>query len=327
MAIGVPGDYTNYDEQFHSGILDALAENINVFNAASAGAITLSPGVHMGQYNKSTEFDRITDLVTRQDLTSSSAVTDISNTDSENIGVKINAKIGPTAVAKNSFKMQGKDPALFSFLVGQQAGEDIAKYMLNYATAALVSALGDQTDLQYDATGQTIKTLTQRHLVKGMQKRGDQAGEIVAFLGHSLPFFDMMGSQIDIATDNAAGAVINSGTVGTLGKPFIVTDNSYLINTTPSPYQYRTFGLVPGAARVEISSPLEVVVDPRVTGREQLVIRYQGEWSFTLWVKGCAWDTSTGGANPLIATVATSGNWDKYVSSVKAMAGVMVITE
>jgi hypothetical protein len=58
-------------------------------------------------------------------------------------------------------------------------------------------------------------------------------------------------------------------------------------------------------------------VDEKVTGLENLALRYQGEYDVTCHVRGYKYDTSTGGANPTDATLAAGANWDLAASSVK----------
>ena len=82
-------------------------------------------------------------------------------------------------------------------------------------------------------------------------------------------------------------------------------------------------GLVAGAVEVENSEQQEIVVQD-VTGLENLVVRFQGEYAYNLGIMGFKWDMSNGGVNPDATAVATAGNWDSVATSFKDYAGVVL---
>ncbi|MBS9781507.1 MAG: hypothetical protein KGV56_03345 [Gammaproteobacteria bacterium] len=64
-----------------------------------------------------------------------------------------------------------------------------------------------------------------------------------------------------------------------------------------------------------------------VTGNENIKAEYQAEWSYTVGVKGYAWDTSAGGKSPNDTAIGTPTNWNKIATSDKDTAGVLVVTQ
>ncbi len=113
----------------------------------------------------------------------------------------------------------------------------------------------------------------------------------------------------------------------TLNRPVIVTDSASLIGNLNSPdvNNYFTLGLVDGAIEVE-NSEEQYIAFQEVTGLENLVIRMQGEYAYTLGLKGFKWDVASGHANPDSTALVLGTNWDTHFSSVKDRAGVALMT-
>lgn len=322
MAIGKESDFKVYDEEFFGGMVEVLEQNANAFNAASANTIQLVPRRIAGHFEKESFVKLIAGLVGRRDITSTADVTDAALTQGELAGVKINRRIGPVANTLDSFKKISKDPSEMSFLLGQQTGSAVAVDYINTALSAVVAALSAIAALNYDGTGDTPATLTHIKLVKGLSKMGDASGKVKAWVMHSKTYFDLVQQAITDKVFEVAGVVIMSGNVATLGKPTIVIDSPALI-TTGTPDTYSILGLVEMAAEVAESEERQIVSD-LITGKENLVLRIQGEYAFNLKIKGFTWDITNGGKNPTDSALATSTNWDNQMANVKSLAGVRV---
>lgn len=324
MAIGKASDFTIYQEEFHTGVVETLEQETAAFNAASNGCIVLRPLAHMGDYLKETFFSVISGLVSRRDTTSVAAATDLPLADNEIVGVKLNRKIGPVANTLDSFRKIARDPVEFSFLLGQQIAKGIMVDYVNSAVRAGNAALGNVAALTHDyaATG----TLTHGQMVVGMSKLGDAGNRIGCWVMHSKVYYDLMGQAITDKVYEVAGVTIMNGTVPSLGRPVVVTDAAPLLNATPVPDEYHSLGLVPMGIEVLESEGREIV-DDMVTGLENLVVRIQGEHAFTLRLKGFTWDVTNGGANPNDTAVALGTNWDQVSADTKSCAGVLIITQ
>lgn len=322
MAETTIADFTIYNDEFHSGLTEVLQQQSNVFNGASANAIRLASRAVLGEYGKETFFSSLgSALVSRRDVTSVSAATDQQIVQAENVSVKINRKIGPVLFTNDAFKKIGKDPREASFIIGEQAGVAVALDYLNTALTACDAALGGDND--YDGTAGTMTVST---LNLGMQVLGDRASRIVAWVMHSKVYHDLIGQHITDKVTNVADTVIYGGTPGSLGRPVIVTDSAALLNTTPTPDEYTTLGLVAGGCDVMESEPSDMV-SQLVTGNENLMQRLQGEHAYNLGVKGYTWDVTNGGANPTDAAIGTATNWDKTAADDKDLAGIRIRTQ
>ncbi len=325
MAIGKQTDFVIYQEEFFGGATEVLEQNAEGFNAASAGAIQLIPARLKGNFEKESFMKAISGIVSRRDVTSTATVTDLALTQGEMVTVKINRKIGPVANTLDSFRKIASDPQEFSFILGQQWGKAMAIDQINAATAGCTAALTNVAALTNDITSATTKTITHSALVDTIAKLGDAGNRVTAFVMHSKVYYNLMTQAIADKVFEVAGVTIYSGTVATFNRPVVVIDAPALM-VAGTPNTYRTLALVEGAVTVKDSEEREVVSD-LVTGLENLVLRVQGEYAYSLGVKGFAWDTVNGGLNPADAAIATGSNWDKVVTDNKSCAGAVLVSE
>ena len=83
MAIGKYSDMVVYQAEFQSGMVEKVAQFLAAFNEASRGAIRLVPRALKGHYGKEAFFEDVSSLVSRRDITSVSAATDLALTQGE----------------------------------------------------------------------------------------------------------------------------------------------------------------------------------------------------------------------------------------------------
>ena len=312
-----------YEEQFWGGMTETQQQMVDAFNAASAGCIQLVSQRQKGNYVQEAFLKKVSGLVTRRDITSVSSASDIELTADEFVSVKINRKIGPVSDTLDRWRKIGQDPATMSFLLGQQIAPDIQADYLNSALRAVKGAITAVTANNYNGTA---GTLTFTSLVNGLAKFGDAAQKIVCWVMHSKPFFDLFKDGIaNYKVENVAGFMLVTGSPVTLGRPVVVTDSAALV-TSGSPDNYHTLGLVQGAVTVSESEERDIQSD-LITGLENLAMRIQGEYAFTVGVKGSQWDITNGGKNPTDANLLLSTNWDQVATDAKSCAGIRVYTQ
>lgn len=327
MAETTLSDFKLYPVQVQTGMNEVLQQEANVFNGASAQAIRLYPQALTAQYGYEAFYQSIgTGLVSRRDPTSVSTVTDQELTQDEQISVKLNRRVGPIKFTRDAFKKIGNDPAVASFIIGQQAARAILLDYLNTGLTALVAAIRVQSDLEVDKSAASTATLTHSHLVSALAPMGDAGNRITAWVMHSKPFYDLMGQAISDKITNVADTVIYGGSPGSLGRPVIVTDSTALIDTSTSPDEYVVLGLTQGALDIIQSEPADMVND-LITGEQNIAQRIQGEHAYNVKVKGAKWDVSNGGANPNDSTLGTGSNWDKIVADLKDYAGTALLVQ
>lgn len=326
MAIGKASDFKIYNEEYYGGMYEELAQNVDAFNSASQNGIRLVQMDKRGDYEKEAFIDQITNLITRRDTTSTSDATAVKMTQGELVSVKLNRKIGPVDQTLDAWRKISQDQQEMSYILGKMIAKEKMRNFLEAGIRACEAALSGQSTLTYDATGQSTTTLTATHLVSGMNKMGDMANRIVCWVMHSKVYHDLVKQSLADKIYEEAGRVVYGGSPGTLGKPVVVTDCAGLYVGADSNYStYQTLGLVAGGVVVTESEQEELVTD-MVTGKENLIYRVQGEYAFNVGLKGFAWDTTNGGANPTDNNLAYASYWDLEFADVKNCAGVRIVT-
>lgn len=323
MAIGKNSDFKVYDEYVHGAFIETLVQQTNAFNAASRGTIVLQDNRLKGNYEYESFMANISSLVSRRDLTSVAAATDLAQTQEEFISVKINRKVGPVAQTLDSFRkiMRSADEGSLSYLIGTQVAKAMMVDKLNNGLRAARAAIDNQS-----TNTTTIGTdITTAGLVTGLALMGDMADRVSCWVMHSKVYFDLVQNQIAANIDGVSNFNVATAQPVTLNRPVIITDSESLrVDGSPTgDYDYYTLGLVPNGIMIE-NSEEEMIHAEIVTGLENLVVRLQGEFAYNLGLKGFKWDVANGGANPTDATVATGSNWDTAATSYKDFAGVVI---
>ena len=324
---GVKSDFVIYHDEFFSGLNEVVQQNSNVFNGASSNAMRLVPRMFKGDYDKQSFFKAIETIVSRRD-TASVDDADIQKLEQGELqGVKLNRKIGPVYNTMDSFKKIQVDPREFSFVLGQQTGEEALRDYVNTGALSVSTAIQAMSpSMVVDKTGETDPNLSAQYLINAMAKMGDRAQRIRAWVMHSKPWFDLMEGQVSDKVTNISDVVIYGGSPGTLGRPVIVTDSPYLVNyqtvtTGPEGDNYIVLGLTEDAV-VMNQSEEESIMSDILLGKENLIMQYQGEYAYNIRVKGFAFDSSL---NPNAATLGTTSNWTYQMHDAKLGPGVGLV--
>ena len=326
MAAGTVSNFTLRREEFDAGLIEALDQKVDLFNGMSLGTIRLVTRRLLGDYASTRFFERMSGIISRRDDTSIADVSDIPLGMGDRISPKLKRRVGPIAQTLDALRQIGGDESEISFILGQQLGGEIPQDYLNTLLSAGVAALGQETGaggLVKDATDGTLQHID---LIGGLSAMGDSANAVRAWVMHSKPFYDLMGESLTVASGNIAGMTVYEGAVGTVGRPVFVTDSPALVvadGVAADVDKYVTLGLT-AEALVATESEGRTMVADTITGKENLIVRFQGEHAFTVDVKGYGWDVANGGRNPADAALATGSNWDALYASNKQKAGVVI---
>lgn len=324
MAAGTYVNMKVYQEQFQGGMFEVVEQALAVFNANSRGAIQIDPMSRDTGNFLQEAMTLFADGFGRRVLSSVSDVSDTKVSQDEIIGPKISWRDGPYANTEDAFRKIGDTPEMMSFVLGQQAGGKLMQAMVNSCAAALrgvFAATGVATTLVHDgsAGGLTFSTIN-----KGLGKFGDAAQNIVALLMHSANLTQLVDDGLsNYVIESVAGNLVIVGNVPQImGRSIIVTDapQFYSAGTSASTDDfYNVYGLVPGAIRIKESEEQGFLLD-LISGKQNLMRRYQSEGAYTLRAKGMKF--STADLNPTDATLATGAKWSKVATSVKSLPGV-----
>ena len=316
-------DLAVFSEYAYDAMTETVAQQIDLFNAASRNTIVLAAAAHQGDYAERAFYAKISGLVRRRNAYGSGAVASKKLAHLVDTMVKIAGGTPPVELDPGQFKWIQQNPEVAGAAMGQQLARDMLADMLNVGITSAYSALSGVSAIIYDATGATPDTLTPLHLNKGAAKFGDRSSEIAAWIVHSTPMHDYYGNNITNAANLFSYGTVNV-TADPFGRVFIVSDSPGLI-TAGSPAVYHNLGLVPEAIRIDQNNDFTDNYETK-NGDENIARTYQAEWSYELGIKGFSWDKTNGGKSPNDAALSTATNWDKYATSNKDIAGVIVET-
>ena len=329
MATGLIANVEAFDAQFQTGVMEQIAQNIQVFDQSN-GTIRLIDERLGGDYSKRAVRRRISSAISRRDPTSTSAATDLPATTTSDVGVKLKRTFGPVANSRDAWNEMIADSGgsieALALDYGRVAGEEMMKDQVDSSLRALQAGLVGEADNLFTVTSNG--TLNTSGLIDGLAKFGDAANGIVAWVGHSKSYYDLVKEQaVTTNIDGVSNFAVATATPVTMNRPFIVVDSDALKITTgtgtAAVTDYYTLGLTVDACRIINSRSFDMVMDD-ITGLDNLVTRLQAEYDYNIELKGLAWDTTNGGANPTDAAVATETNWDKTGTDAKHLPGVMV---
>jgi len=319
-------DLAVYSEYAYSSMTEVLRQKIDLFNTATGGAITLRSAAHQGDFSDVAFFAKISGLVRRRNSYGSGSVGEKKLAHLVDTMVKVAAGTPPVRLDPGQFKWIQQNPEVAGAALGQQLAIDTMADMLNVGLGASYAALSAQSAVVYDATGNTSPedTLSFSNLNNGQAKFGDQSSTIGAWVMHSKPMFDLYGKNLTNASQ-----LFNYGNVNVIRDPFgkllVMTDSQNLV-ITGSPNNYAVLGLVPGAVIIDQNNDYTANEEAK-NGDENIIRTFQAEWSYNVGVRGFTWDKTNGGKSPNDAALLTSTNWDKYATSHKDLAGVVVKTK
>jgi len=320
-------DLAVYSEYAYSAMTEVLRQQVDLFNAATAGAITLQGAAHQGDYSDTAFFAKVTGgLVRRRNAYGSGAVAPKVMKHLVDTSVKVAAGTPPVRLDPGQFRWIQQNPQVAGAAMGQQLAVDTLADMLNTGLGSAYAALVAVSGLTYDATANTApadKTPTWNNLNNGQALFGDQSSQLAAWVMHSAAMHKLYGNNLVNAE-----RLFNYGTVNVARDPFgkllVMTDSPQLF-AAGTPNKYHILGLVPGAIYVGQNNDFDAMEEGK-TGDENLIRVYQAEWSYNVGIKGVAWDKANGGHSPTDASLFTSTNWDRYATDIKDMAGVIVET-
>lgn len=314
-------DLQVFQEYAQTAMTETQDQQVDKFNAASAGGIVLRSAAHEGDFSDMALWGKIDGLVRRRNSYGSGAVAAKNLQQLLDTSVKVAAGTPPVNIDPGMLRWIQKSPEEAGVVIGAQLAEDSLADMLNVGLKAYVAGLGAVSALVYDGTSGNANLAA---LNSGASKFGDRSQAIVSWVMHSKVAFDIYGEAL--ANSNR---LFTFGNVRVMedgfGRPFVITDAPDLI-TSGTPDTYHTCGLTAGAIVVDQNNDFDSNVQTN-NGDENIGRTYQAEWSYNAGLKGFAWDKANGGKSPNDTALGTATNWDRYATSDKDLAGVLVNTQ
>lgn len=318
-------DMKVFNEYLKSTTIETLAQDVEKFNAASAGSIRLTTQGIDGDFLQESFWAGLHGAQRRVDRYGSNAdqaATALAQKQYD--AVKVAGGFGPILWEPSQLAWIQKSPEEALEVISRNLSEAIVADQLNTVIAALVAAISNQALATNDVSatdGVTYAAINAAHA-----KFGDASGRLVAQVMNGTTYHALIGQNLTNAqTLFRAGDVT---IVDILGKAVIVTDSPALYSaavTEPAaPAKQRVLSLADGAGMVMDGSDLITNIEVS-NGKNRIETTFQADYTFGLALKGFTWDVANGGKSPTDAELATGSNWDLVANSVKASAGVITI--
>jgi hypothetical protein len=309
-----------FNQYIMPATLETLDQLLEAFNAASNGAIVLSPEGFTGDFLQESFFQALGAAQRRVDRYAANGVAPITDlTELKNTSVKVAGGFGPIRYEPSQMTWLERPTVQGVEVASRAFAEVLLKDQLNTAIAALVAAITAQAAAVNDVSA--TAGITQAGLNNAHAKFGDASQSLVAQIMQGTTWHKLVGQAIGNSTNLFVAG--NVRVVDILGKVSIVTDAPALMQTG-TPNKEIILGLVGGAALVHDNRDIISNVQT-LNGKERIETTIQTDYTFGLGLKGYTWDTTNGGKSPSNAALATGTNWDKTAASIKDTAGVALI--
>jgi len=318
-------DMKVFNEYLKNTTVETIAQMVEKFNAASNGAIRLTPQGIDGDFLQESLWAGLHSAQRRVDryaANGAQSATALAQVQANS--VKVAGGFGPILWEPSQMSWIQKNPAEALEVISRNLSEAIMADQLNTAIAALVAAISNVAGATNDVSG--TAGVSYGAINGAHAKFGDASGLLVAQVMTGEVFHKLVGQNLANAQQLFNSQSVNI--VDILGRPVIVTDAPALYSeavvTPAAPAKQRVLSLADSAAIVHDGS--DVITSVQTShGKERIETTFQSDYSFGLGLKGYAWDIANGGKSPTNAELATGSNWDLFVNSVKSSAGVITI--
>jgi len=318
-------DMKVFNEYLKNATIETLAQDVEKFNAASAGAIRLTTQGIDGDFLQESFWAGLHGAQRRVDrYAANGAQSATALSQKQYDAVKVAGGFGPILWEPSQLSWIQKSPEEALEVISRNLSEAIVADQLNTVIAALVAAISNQAAATNDVSataGVTYAAINAAHA-----KFGDASGRLVAQVMNGVTFHDLIGKNLTNAQQLFRAGDVTI--VDILGKAVIVTDSPALysaaVATPAAPAKQRVLSLADGAGMVMDGSDLITNIETS-NGKGRIETTFQADYSFGLALRGYTWDTANGGKSPTDAELATGSNWELVANSVKASAGVITI--
>lgn len=307
-----------FSDFLYGAATEELAQQVELFNAASANTLVLRTQANVGDYSHDISYGLIASMMRRRNAYGAGAVSAVNVGQIDQIGVKVAGGTAPVLFEPQQFSWIQRSPQEAGVVIGAQVARGILADQVNTAIKAAVAACSQTATHK-------VAAITTGGLAGAVNTVfGDRASAVQAWFVHSA---GMNAFQQSLINSTSFALAYTYGTVNVFtdafGRRFVVTDCPSLYVTSGSPAVIRALGLTTNGVIVEDNGDYDSVLQ-ELTGNENIQRQFQAEYTFNLKLKGYQWDTTNGGKSPTDAAIATQTNWDQIATSVKDTAGLLV---
>ncbi|MEW4469013.1 major capsid protein [Parasphingorhabdus sp. JC815] len=315
-----------FDQYIMPATIVSLDQQIQVFNGASGGAITLSTEGMTGDFMRESFFASLAAARRRVDRYAANGAASATHlAELKGSKVKVAGGFGPVTYEPSQLTWLQRPTQEGVAAASKAFAELLVQDQLNSAIAAAVAAIENNSAVVNDVSAGTsgAGAMTYGAINGAHAKFGDASGRIAANVMTGTVAHKLIGDNLANGTRLFTAGNVN--VIDILGKPVIVTDAPALYESG-TPNLSKVLGLVQGAVEVEGAGDIISNIET-VNGKLRIETSMQVDYSFTLGVKGYSWDETNGGKSPTDAEIATGSNWDKIAQFDKLTAGVLAVAD
>lgn len=339
LPIGTIADAVVKSPFAHTGYAEGVSQNLDAFNALSAGTIILLDPVNRpGYVNDRIMFGSFEDFATRHNVATGGALAsaDVKKViDIQGRSVKLNGKIvvyqDEQFFAKGAAALSGGAEAFRPLMERNFVGGALKKQVndaINAATAGIRSQASNVNDVSGAGAASAGNRATPSALNDTLAKLGDQRGRVRCLVMHSESWRQLIGNAISASVTGISDFTLREGTAQTFGIPTLVTDAPGLTaaawtGSAASGSEYAILALAEGAVEVNVTEQYNMSIT-QLTGQEIPSYEVFGRWAHEIRLKGVSWKTNSAD-NPTSAALGTTTNWELKSSSAKTILGAALI--
>lgn len=309
-----------FNEYVQPVLIDTITQKIELFNAASGGAISLSTDGFSGDFLQRSFWAGLQGAQRRVDrYAANTAVTPIDMQQRQDSAVKVAGGFGPVRFEPSQMTWLTKPTAEGIEVITSEMSDALLSDQVNTVIAALVAALSNEADATNDVSG--VGGVDYAALNGGHAKFGDSSSNLITEVMTGSVMHKLIGANLgNVERLFESGSV---QVVSILGKRHVVTDAPALYEAG-APNKDKVLSLAAGAGVVFNGGDVITNIDTR-NNNERIETTLQSDYTFGVSLKGYGWDEAAGGKSPDDAALQTGTNWVKSMDSVKSTAGVITI--
>jgi len=336
MAYSTIGNFS-FDPQLASAYSSAaFVENLQLLDQALGVVRTLgaegfeSSVGNGGQFVDMPYFSTVSGLISRRDLNSVSAPTDLDVSGGVDRAVILRRRAGPVKFTEDLFVRGLRRETVEQEVgrqIGQMAAKEVRERLLSVVTTVLPSLDLPATDTHihdvYQGTGTKVK-LTLQSLYETRMKLNDAYNNLTTVVCHSEAFADLVTDTIgNYKVENVGGFTVVTGLPVAFGMRVVVVDDASLKVDNPGNYKrYKTLLFGPGSLGLIYHQRLRIEAERRLD-YEAPYWRVLANFDFAPHVFGMKWTSAT--ANPDNAALTTGSNWDEAYSDHRQVLCAMLV--
>ena len=320
MAVTLTSDFKIDEVLMNTMFLNRLYDKTNIFNASSNDAFVTENQFVSGFAPKQSQIDETENLIKRMDITSTADVVAEKIVESQVGGAKVFRRVGPVELTQTAINERRlTEEGVYGFIAEMVAGQIIKSH--RDTILKLLPVLLAKKASKYKQTKAAFKPTD---VLEALKFYKEFPGMWALTLMSVENYADGLKQAYDDKIGNFSGMAVQNGMLYSLGRPVLnIEDSSLNIADADS----TAGGAQPGSWVMFLpmnSMKINVTTQPRIvsdliTGKEQLLLRFQAEYAAIVSAKQHEWTGND--KNPTDAQLNAAASWEERAKSDVASIG------